>query len=84
MEITTYSFADLVGSISHPKLGIYMFDGTGVGSVTISKTSDRTAHDVASDGSVMVSKVAGNNGTITIDSDYNNLKSTDNVTLNII
>ena len=24
------------------------------------------------------------NGTITIDSDYNNLKSTDNVTLNII
>lgn len=67
MEITTYSFADLVGSISHPELGIYMFDGTGVGSVTISKTTDRTAHDVASDGSVMVSKVPGNNGTITIE-----------------
>jgi hypothetical protein len=67
MEITTYSFTDTVGSISHPEVGVYMFDGTGVGSVTISKSTDRTAHDIASDGSVMVSKIAGNNGTVTIE-----------------
>ena len=49
---TTYSFTDLAGSISHPTLGFYLFDGTGVGSVTISKANDRSAHDVAADGSV--------------------------------
>ncbi len=67
MEQTTYSFGDLAGSISHPTFGAYIFDGTGVGSVTISKATDRTAHDIAADGSVMVSKIAGNNGTITIE-----------------
>lgn len=67
METTTYSFGDLVGSISHPEIGIYMFEGTGVGSVTISKVTDRTAHDLAADGSIMVSKIAGNNGTVTIE-----------------
>ena len=35
--------------------------------MTISKATDRTAHDVAADGSVMVSKIAGNNGTLTIE-----------------
>ena len=64
---TTYSFTDLAGSISHPTLGFYLFDGTGVGSVTISKANDRSAHDVAADGSVMVSKICGNNGRITIE-----------------
>ncbi len=67
MEQTTYSFSDLAGSISHPTFGSYIFDGTGVGSVTISKATDRTAHDVAADGSVMVSKIAGNNGSISIE-----------------
>lgn len=67
MEVTTYSFTDLAGSISHPTFGDYLFDGTGIGSVTISKATDRTAHDVAADGSVMVSKIAGNNGTLTIE-----------------
>ena len=67
MEVTTYSFTDLAGSISHPTFGAYLFDGTGIGSVTISKATDRTAHDVAADGSVMVSKIAGNNGTVTIE-----------------
>lgn len=67
MEVTTYGFTDLAGSISHPTLGAYLFDGSGVGSVTISKATDRTAHDVAADGSVMVSKIAGNNGTVTIE-----------------
>ncbi len=67
MEVTTYSFTDLAGSISHPTFGAYLFDGTGIGSVTISKATDRTAHDIAADGSVMVSKIAGNNGTVTIE-----------------
>lgn len=64
---TTYSFLDLTGSISHPTIGDYVFTGEGVGQITLSYSTERSAHDVASDGSVMVSKVAGNNGTITIE-----------------
>lgn len=67
MEQTTYGFMDLAGSISHPTVGSYLFDGTGVGSITVTKATDRTAHDIAADGSVMVSKIAGNNGTISIE-----------------
>lgn len=66
-KTTTYSFLDLVGSISHPTLGYYVFSGEGAGSVNVTKATDRTAHDVASDGSVMVSKIAGNNGSISIE-----------------
>lgn len=64
---TTYSFSDTVGSIQHPSVGVFIFDGTGVGSVTVTKATDRTAHDIASDGSVMISKIPGNNGSITIE-----------------
>lgn len=67
MSKTTYSFTDLVGSINHGVAGSYLFTGEGVGSVTVSKSTERTTHDVAADGSIMVSKIAGNNGTITIE-----------------
>lgn len=67
MELTTYSFKDLVGSISSGVAGTYIFDGEGVGSVSVTKATDRTAHDIAADGSVMVSKVPGNNGAVTIE-----------------
>lgn len=67
MANTTYSFTDLVGSISHPVAGAFVFTGEGVGSVTVSKTTERTTHDVAADGSIMISKIAGNNGVITIE-----------------
>jgi len=45
----------------------YIFTGKGVGSITISKSTERTVHDIAADGSVMVSKVPGNNGTVIIE-----------------
>jgi hypothetical protein len=64
---TTYSFLDMTGSLSHPTIGDYVFTGEGVGQITVAYATERTAHDVAADGSVMVSKVAGNNGTITIE-----------------
>jgi len=67
MSRTTYSFLDLVGSISHPAVGSFIFTGEGAGSVTVSKSTERSTHDVAADGSIMVSKIAGNNGTVTIE-----------------
>lgn len=66
MRNTTYSFLDLSGAVAHPGVGAYTFTGEGVGSVVVSMTTEKTAHDVAADGSVMVSKIAGNNGTVTV------------------
>lgn len=66
MSTTTYSFADVKLVLSHPSIGRYTFTGVGLGSVTVTQSTDRTSHDVAADGSVMVSKVEGNNGMIAI------------------
>lgn len=65
-NISTYSFTDITATISHPSYGDYSIQGEGIGDLTIAKTTDRSQHDVASDGSIMVSKIAGNNGTVTI------------------
>ena len=67
MRRTTYSFLDLGGAVAHPALGAYTFSGQGVGKVTVAMATERTVHDVAADGSVMVSKIAGENGTVTIE-----------------
>ena len=67
MARTTYSFLDMVGSISHPLVGSYIFTGEGAGSVSVAKSTERSTHDVAADGSIMISKIAGNNGTVTIE-----------------
>lgn len=64
--VNTYGFKDLAITISHPSYGSYSMQGEGVGEVTITKSTDRTAHDIAADGSVMVSKVEGNNGNAVI------------------
>ncbi len=66
MRHTTYSFLDLSGAIAHPQLGAYTFTGEGVGEVVIAMSTDKTAHDVGADGSIMVSRIAGDNGTITV------------------
>lgn len=66
MAITTYSFLDLAGVMAHPSKGIYTFTGEGVGSITVAMATERTAHDTAADGSIMVSKLAGNSGSVTI------------------
>lgn len=66
MSISTYSFADVSISIAHQNVGAYSASGEGIGSISISMTSDRSAHDIAADGSVMVSKIRARNGLITI------------------
>lgn len=61
-----YSFSDVSMTISHPAVGQFLANGAGVGSITVSMSTDRTTHDVAADGRVMVSKVKGRNGSIAI------------------
>lgn len=64
MATTTYSFKDIKGVI----LGIPIVGGNvGMGSITITMSEDRTVQDVACDGSIMPSYVAGDNGSVAIE-----------------
>lgn len=67
MTHTTYSFADVSLVMSHPSVGMFTFTGEGVGSVTVTRANDVTQHDLASDGSVMASKILAKNGALAID-----------------
>lgn len=60
----TYSFADVDVTVSHPNVGNYTLNGEGIGSIGVNMANDRTSHDVAADGTVMVSKIKTRNGSI--------------------
>ena len=67
---TTYAFKDLVGVLTNTVFdtALPLTGGNiGLGSITISMTTERTAHDVAADGTVMPSYAAGDNGTVAIE-----------------
>lgn len=63
---SVYSFQDIYISLNHPGVGNFSAAGEGLGDLTIAYANDNTVHDVAADGSVMISKVIANNGTATI------------------
>ena len=59
---STYSFKDLSGAITFPGIGSFSFFGQiGLGRLLLSNLTERTAQDVAADGSVMVSYISGDN-----------------------
>jgi len=64
--MSTYSFEDVTCSFQHDGVGSESSTGAGVGSITTTMTTERTVHDVAADGTVMVSKVPGKNGTTSL------------------
>lgn len=66
MATTTYSFEDVALAMSHPSFGQYVAQGAGIGSITVTMSTDKTSQDVAADGSIMITKVPGNNGTIAL------------------
>jgi hypothetical protein len=66
--MTTYSFKDTSGAFSHPLVGPYLFAGQiGLHQATVSMATEKTVQDVASDGTVMVSAVAGDNGHVALE-----------------
>jgi len=67
--MTTYSFKDLTGAFVHPLVGSFILAGgnVGLGQITIANATDRTVHDTAADGSVMVSYIAGDSGSVSIE-----------------
>lgn len=65
----TYSFKSLTGVLTNPVFGVTIpltGGNIGVGSFTIRMTTARTTHDVAADGTVMPSYVAGDNGEVDV------------------
>lgn len=64
---TTYSFDDVDVTFTHPGIGQYIVNGKGIGSISVTMLTDKTAHDVAADGSVMISKIPGDNASIDIE-----------------
>lgn len=61
----TYSFLDCVLSLAFPA-GTMTITGKGIGDVTVAMDQDRSAIETAADGNVMISKLPGNNGRLTI------------------
>ena len=61
---STYSFEDVTATLNFAGVIPIEVTGKGVGSIDISMATEKTAHDVAADGAVMISKIKGNNGSI--------------------
>jgi hypothetical protein len=69
---TTYAFKSVVGAFTDPDVGSYVFAGQeGVKHITIRNSTDRTVHDTAADGTVMVSYVSGASGGAQIECQQN-------------
>lgn len=66
MSFNTYSFEDVILTCTDESIGQEIATGKGIGNISVAMTNDRTTHEVASDGTVMISKVPGPNGEITI------------------
>jgi Protein of unknown function (DUF3277) len=68
-QSATYSFKDTSGSMTNPVLldAPIVFSGEiGMGEFVISMHTVKTTHDVAADGTVMPSAIAGDNGAVSI------------------
>jgi hypothetical protein len=66
MTTTTYSFSDTNIVIAPPGYPAYTLNGQGIGEITVSYINDNTAHNLAADGNVMVSKIKANNANVNI------------------
>lgn len=66
-QTTTYSFDDVEVTFSHPGIGLYLVNGKGIGSISVTMSTEKSVHDVAADGSVMVSKIPGDNAAVDIE-----------------
>lgn len=66
----TYSFKALTGVLVNPVFGVTIpltGGNIGAGAFTVRMTTERSAHDVAADGTVMVSQIAGDNGEVDVE-----------------
>lgn len=66
MSFRTYSFQDITVAFSCPTIGSASSVGAGIGTISVNMTTEKTVHEVAADGTVMITKVLGDNGTVAI------------------
>lgn len=68
MSTSTYSFKDSSIAITGPLTGSFSLAGQiGLSRMTVTMATEKTAQNVAADGAVMVSAIAGDNGTVTLE-----------------
>lgn len=63
--MNTYSFLDCILILAFPT-GAMTITGKGIGDFSVSMTQERSAMQAAADGTIMISKIAGNHGQLTI------------------
>lgn len=66
MAYNVYSFQDVLVSFSSTSVGAASSTGIGMGSIAIDMATEKTVHEVAADGVVMISKILGENGTVAL------------------
>jgi hypothetical protein len=66
LTFKTYSFQDIDISINHPSVGSFSANGEGTGSIAVNMANDKTVHDLAADGTVMITKVKTRSGTMAV------------------
>lgn len=66
MAHTTYSFADVTATLNLAGMIPMTITGAGAGSIDTTMSGEKTSHDLAADGTVMVSKILGSNGSIAL------------------
>lgn len=61
----TYSFLDCILNLTFPN-GTMAITGKGVGQMVVSMAQERSVMEAAADGNIMISKIAGNHGQVSI------------------
>jgi hypothetical protein len=70
--MSSYAYKSIVGAFTDPDAGTFPFQGQeGVKHITIVNATDRTVHDTAADGTIMVSYVSGASGSCDIETQQN-------------
>ena len=63
--INTYSFLDTILNLAFPG-GAMTITGKGLGDISVSMAQERSIVETSSDGNPVISKIAGNNGSLVI------------------
>ena len=61
--MNTYSFLDCILSLAFPG-GTMTITGKGIGDVSVAMAQERSAMESSADGNIMISKIAGNHGSL--------------------
>jgi Protein of unknown function (DUF3277) len=69
MPRATYSFSDISGAMTHPIAGVFLLSGgnLGMGKFTIEMTAEQTTMEATADGTVIVSAIENDIGSMTIE-----------------